>query len=392
MKRRPVALRRARVRTAPAPRNPAPPVPAAFEARFPLVRILRPDGTIEPGAKAPEVPSAELVRLYKAMTLHRTLDDRMTRLQRQGRVGFHIGSVGEEAAILGSAWVLGPRYWIFPAYREIGAAILRGLTIETFLQNMFGTSADPAKGRQMPVHPAAREQGYFSVSSPVGTQIPQAVGAAWGAKIRGDDVVSLSYFGDGATSEGDFHVGLNFAGVFKAPCIFICRNNGWAISVPTARQTASETMAQKAIAYGIEGVRVDGNDLFAVIAVTRAARERARRGDGATLVEALTYRLGAHSTSDDPRGYRNDEEVERWKEQDPIVRVRRHLAVRKLWSDTDDTKYVAELDARIRGAIAEAEKTPPPPLASMFEDVYVLQPWHLREQAEEAARFAGPGE
>src|SRR5207247_2136170 len=210
---------------------------------------------------------------------------------------------------------------------------------------------DPQHGRQMPNHFGSRDINYVTTSSPVGTQIPHAVGAAWAAKIRKDDVVSLAYFGDGATSEGDFHSGMNFAGVFKTPTIFFCKNNQWAISVPIARQTASKTIAQKAQAYGFEGVRVDGNDLLAVYAATKAAADKARAGGGPTLIEALTYRMGPHSSSDDPTRYRATEEVDRWREKDPIDRMRKYLELKGLWSEADDDRLRAEIDDLIQNTI-----------------------------------------
>jgi 2-oxoisovalerate dehydrogenase E1 component alpha subunit len=322
------------------------------------------------------------------MVRTRVLDDRLTALQRQGRIGFHIGSLGEEAAILGSAWALRPSDWIFPCYREFGAALLRGMPLQRYLDNMFGNANDPAKGRQMPDHYCSKKAHVTSISSPIGTQITQAVGFAWGAKLRREDLVTLAYFGDGATSSSEFHNGLNFAGVFKAPCILFCRNNGWAISVPTERQTASHGFADKGIAYGVPGVRVDGNDLFAVVHVTREAIARASRGEGPTLIEALTYRISGHSTSDDPKAYRPEAWLEPWKRLDPVARVRRWLDRNGVWSDAKDQAVEAEVDAEVRAAVSVAEKTPGPSLESLFEDVFAERPWHLVEQSR--ALVAGP--
>ncbi len=283
--------------------------------------------------------------------------------------------------------------WLFPCYREFGAALMRGLSLQKLADNMFGNVNDTVKGRQMPCHYTCKAVGWASISSPVGTQITHAVGAAWAAKIRREDVSSLVYFGDGATSSSDFHSGLNFAGVFRLPVVFLCRNNGWAISVPVERQTATQTFAEKAVAYGVPGVRVDGNDIFAVVAVTRQAVERGLRGEGPTLIEAITYRMGGHSTSDDPNRYRETEAVEAWARRDPIERVRGYLARRGAWSDADDAALRADIDARFREAVTIAEKTPQPPLESMFEDVYAKVPWHLREQRAEllaGARATNP--
>jgi len=234
----------------------------------------------------------------------------------------------------------------------------------------------------MPNHYGARDVNYVPVSSPVGTQIPQAVGAAWAAKIRKDDVVTLTYFGDGATSEGDFHAGMNFAGVFKTPTIFFCKNNQWAISVPVTRQTASKTLAQKALAYGFDGVRVDGNDLLAIYAVTKAAADKARSGGGPTMIEAVTYRMGPHSSSDDPTRYRSKEEVETWAKRDPIERMRKYLELKGLWSKDSEDKLRAELEDLLQATIKEVERSPPPPIETLFTDVYAELTPQLKEQMD----------
>jgi len=352
-----------------------------------IVSVLRDDGTLD-SAHDPGMSDDEVKFLYRHLVQTRQLDERFVALQRQGRIGFHVGSLGEEAAILGSAFAMRKQDWLFPCYREFGAALMRGLPLQTLCDNMFGNANDTVKGRQMPCHYTCKAVGWASISSPVGTQITHAVGAAWAAKIRRDDAASLVYFGDGATSSSDFHSGLNFAGVFHLPVVFLCRNNGWAISVPVERQTATHTFAEKAVAYGIPGVRVDGNDVFAVVSVTRRAIERGMRGEGPTLIEAITYRMGGHSTSDDPNRYRENEAVQAWAARDPIERVRSYLVQRGAWSEADDKALRADIDARFREAVAVAEKTPPPALESMFDDVYAKVPWHLAEQRAELV--AGP--
>jgi pyruvate dehydrogenase E1 component alpha subunit len=352
-----------------------------------IVSALRADGTLDP-AHDPGLSDREVEYLYRQMVMTRQLDERLVQLQRQGRIGFHVGSLGEEAAILGSAFAMARQDFLFPCYREFGAALMRGLPMQKFIDNMFGNANDTVLGRQMPNHSTCREVGWCSVSSPVGTQITQAVGFAWAAKIKKQDTAALVYFGDGATSSSDFHSGVNFAGVFKVPCVLLCRNNGWAISVPVERQTATKTFAEKAAAYGIPGVRVDGNDLFAVVNVTRQARERGARGEGPTLIEAITYRMGGHSTSDDPKAYRGADALEPWTERDPIERVRHYLSKRSLWDDERERALVAEIDARFKEAVSIAERTPAPPLESMFEDVYQDPPWHLQEQRQQL--LSGP--
>jgi pyruvate dehydrogenase E1 component alpha subunit len=357
------------------------------EPSLEVVKVQRDDGSLDP-AHDPRIDEELALRLYRHMVLVRTLDERLVTLQRQGRIGFHIGSYGEEAAVMGSAAALRKQDWLFPCYREFGAALWRGMSLESYANNMFGNAKDPAKGRQMPDHYTARSAHFGSVSSPIGTQITQAVGFAWAAKIKRDDLVALVYFGEGATSSSEFHNGLNFAGVFKTPTVFFCRNNGWAISVPAERQTASATFADKGIAYGIPSVRCDGNDVFAVLKVTRDAVARAAAGHGPTLIEALTYRLSGHSTSDDPKAYRKDDVVEAWKKKDPLLRLRSHLTSLGSWSDAKQADLEAQIEVELKDVIAEAEKVAPPPLESLFEDVFAKPPWHLEEQKKEL--LAGP--
>ncbi len=350
--------------------------------RFPLYRLLAEDGAGAP-AESP-LADEELLSLYRWMVLSRQVDERMVAMQRQGRIGFYIGAIGEEATVLGTTAGMQPGDWIFPCYREHAAALYRGMPMATLFCDMLGNAADLMLGHQMPCHEAWRPGHYASISSPIGTQIPQAVGAAWAARIKGEEMVSLVYFGEGATSSNDFHTGLNFAGVHKVPTVFVCRNNGWAISVPRERQTASETIAQKAVAYGITGERVDGNDLLAVVAATRRARARAAAGEGPTLLECVTYRLEGHSTSDDPKAYRPVELVEPWRKKDPLTRIRRHLAERGLLAEAADEKLLAEVKEEILAAIKQAEAAEPkPPLETLIQGVYAEPMWQQREQLEE---------
>jgi pyruvate dehydrogenase E1 component alpha subunit len=280
--------------------------------------------------------------------------------------------MGEEATILGSAAALDEVDWLFPCYREFGALLLRGMPLQSYLDNMYGNSNDPVKGRQMPDHYSGRPT-LRVVSSPIGTQITQAVGFGWAAKMRGENLATLVYFGEGATSSSEFHNAMNFAGVFKTPTVFLCRNNGWAISVPVELQTGSQTFAQKGFAYGVRAVRVDGNDLLAVYKVTRDAVLRARAGEGPTLIECLTHRLSGHSTSDDPSAYRSKEEMEQERAHDPHPPAATAVEGRGLWSDAQETAWREELEARIKPPWKRREGRAAE-LDSMFDDVFATRP------------------
>jgi pyruvate dehydrogenase E1 component alpha subunit len=352
-----------------------------------VVKVLEPDSTVHPD-NDPGLSPERCVALYEHMVMTRVLDERLVTLQRQGRIGFHIGSMGEEATVIGTAAALDETDWLFPCYREFGALLLRGMPLQSYMDNMYGNGNDPVKGRQMPDHYSAKPYRFGSVSSPIGTQITQAVGFAWAAKLRGEKLAAIVYFGEGATSSNEFHCGANFAGVYKTPTVLICRNNGWAISVPSERQTGSATFAEKGIAYGVPGVRVDGNDIFAVIKATRDAVARTSRREGPTLIEALTYRLSGHSTSDDPKAYRPDAGLDPWRALDPVVRLRHHLVAAYGWDEASEKKLEAALDAELKEAIQKAESTGAPSLSSMFEEVFAELPWHLREQ--QAELLAGP--
>src|SRR6185436_1134766 len=325
----------------------------------------------------------QLLEIYRAMLRIRVLDDRMITLQRQGRVGFYGACSGQEAATIASGYALKATDWVFQALREQGVALMRGLGLVPLIAQVFGNSGDLTKGRQMPSHPASRAVNHVSWSSVIGTQLPHAVGAAWAAKLKGDDVVAMAFLGDGATSSNDFHVAMNFAGVFKVPVVFVCQNNHWSISVPTKNQTASESIAVKAVAYGLPGVKVDGNDPEAVYTAVATAVARARSGQGATLVECETYRMGAHSTSDDPTRYRDQNEVDAWKKRDPIERTFKRLTELKVWDSQRDEELRAKLLEEVNAAIREAEALPPPGIDTLFDDVYEHETWNLAEQRAE---------
>ncbi len=342
-------------------------------------RVIRDDGSTD-ARLDPGLPEDDAVRMYRWMLFQRILDNRMLALQRQGRIGFYGPSLGQEAAIIGGAMAMGPEDWIVPQYREPGAALVRGMPLKDLLCQLIGNADDVVKGRQMPCHYVYRPGNYLSISSPVGTQIPHAVGIAWAMKLRGDKAAALVFFGDGATSTTDFHAGMNFAGVFRTPTVFLCNNNQWAISLPVRRQTAAASLAQKAEAYGFEGVRVDGMDALAVFRATRDAAAAAREGKGPTLIEAVTYRLGPHSSSDDPSRYRDEAEVAAWQARDPITRFRRYLAQAARWDDAREARLEQEIGDEITRAIQEAERAPPPPIETMFTDVTADMTDRLREE------------
>jgi pyruvate dehydrogenase E1 component alpha subunit/2-oxoisovalerate dehydrogenase E1 component alpha subunit len=314
------------------------------------------------------------------MIFLRSLDERMLTLQRQGRIGFYGSCYGQEAATLASAAALDSGDWIFPALREAGAMLMRGFPLVPYLSQVFGNAGDRAKGRQMPSHQADRTVNQVSWSSVIGTQLPQAVGAAYAAKLRGESTVVMAYLGDGATSSGDFHHALTFAARWQVPVVFCCQNNQWSISVPVSRQTAAAELVLKGRAYGMPSLRIDGNDMAAVDAASRDAVAKARAGKGPSFLELLTYRLGAHSSSDDPTRYRDPAEVERWLQRDPLVVGRERLAEAGHWTDAEEKKVRRQVGEEIAAAIEAAEALPVPAPETLFEDLYADAPWIVAEQ------------
>lgn len=349
-----------------------------------VIRVIDDDGQVVHPEREPRLTGDEHRKILHALIRIRMVDERMLRLQRQGRLGFYVSSTGEEATHIGAAAALRVSDWFYSAYREVGAALYRGYPLRTFMCQLFGNAEDPVKGRQMPVHHSVRDLNFVTVASPVATQIPHAVGTAWAAKIQGKDDVAVAFFGDGGTSTPIFHTSCVFAGVFKVPAIIVCRNNGWAISVPRSVQTAAATFAQKSVAYGLPGVLVDGNDVLAMIHTVGQAAARGRQGEGATLIEARTYRRGAHSSSDDPSVYRDATEPREWETRDPIDRYRKYLVRKGELTAEVEARWRDEITEEITDAIRYAEAVEPkPPLRTMFEDVYAQVPWHLEEQFQE---------
>ncbi len=330
------------------------------------------------------VKDLELIRIYQSMLLTRILDSKILSIQRQGRIGPYVPCSGEEAAMVASALALKPEDWMFTSYRELGSHLARGLSVDLVLAQLFGNSNDLLKGRQMSNSWGSKALNTVPTAAPIGAYLPVAVGVAIAAKTKGAKIAVLAYLGDGGTSSADFHSAMNFAGVFRAPIVFLCRNNGWAISVPVKKQTASETLAVKAGAYGFTGLRIDGNDSISVYQATRRALEKARAGDGPTFIEALTYRLGPHSTADDPRRYRSEKEKEEWIQHDPLKLLRSKLEKRGLWNDRLEKEETERIEKMISLSIERQEHTPPLPADELiFEDVYSEIPWNLLEQRSE---------
>ncbi len=353
------------------------------DINIPMLQLLKPDGTAHDPKALPEIDNDTLIKMYRIMQFIRVLDDRMVAAQRQGRISFYLASTGEEAASVASAAALAPQDMIMSQYREQGALAYRGYTTEQFMNQMFSNEREPNKGRQMPIHYGAKELNFMTISSPLGTQIPQAAGYAYGQKMAGQDAVTICYFGEGAASEGDFHAGLNMAAVLNCPTIFFCRNNGYAISTPAEEQFAGDGIAPRGIGYGIKTIRVDGNDAMAVYAATKEARRIAIEEQAPVLIEAMSYRLAAHSTSDDPTGYRSKDEEQQWRDKDPIARLGAWLSANNILDLSEDDAY---MDAKRKEVLAElkvVEKVPVCVIDEIVEDVYDQAPWHLKEQLAE---------
>ncbi len=331
-------------------------------------------------AATPELDATAQRDLLRHMLRIRCLDERMLKLQRSGRVGFVGSAKGLEAALIGSAYALDERDWLWSGLREGGAALMRGLPLAEYVAQMYCNSNDTAKGRQMCNHFQHKGSHYPSWSSVIGTQIPHGVGAAYAAKVRKIDEVHAIYFGDGATSSNGFHSGMNFAAVWKAPAVFVCVDNGWAISVSSKKQTAAASYADKAIAYGMPGVDVDGNDVLACYAAVREAVTRARSGGGPSLVVLKTYRMMGHSSSDDPTKYRDEAEVRAWAARDPIDGFEKHLIARGIVKAGEREAIESELLTEIDAEIHHQEAAPKMALKTLVEDVYADVPPHLRKQ------------
>ncbi|MFT4928889.1 MAG: 2-oxoisovalerate dehydrogenase E1 component alpha subunit [Phenylobacterium sp.] len=350
---------------------------------IPTYQVLNNDGSVIEGAELPDIDKDTALKIYETMQFVRVLDDRMVAAQRQGRISFYMQCLGEEAAVTASAAALAPEDMIMSQYREHAALAWRGFTLTQFMDQMFSNEHDLGKGRQMPIHYGTAELNFMTVSSPLATQIPQATGYAYGQKLAGKGECTICYFGEGAASEGDFHAGLNMAAVQQAPVIFFCRNNGYAISTPAIEQFAGDGIASRGIGYGIKTIRVDGSDALAVYHATSLARRYALEHQKPVLIESCAYRLGGHSTSDDPSGYRTKDEEGEFSQIDAIEKYKLWLLA-KGWLSTDGEEAKMEtLRQEILAAVKIAEVIDKPSIESLITDVYYQPTEHLQSQLDE---------
>jgi pyruvate dehydrogenase E1 component alpha subunit len=325
-------------------------------------------------ALMPSLSEAYIRRMYELLVLTRTFDRVALNLQREGRLGTYASVLGQEASQIGSAFAIEATDWIFPSFREMGVYITMGYPMHMLFQYWGGDE----RGIRTP-----ENLNIFPVCIPVGTQIPHAVGVAMAAKYRRDRTAVVAYFGDGGTSKGDFHEGFNMAGVFKLPVVFICQNNQWAISVPRRKQTAAETLAQKAYAYGFEGIQVDGNDIFAVYKATADALKKAKEGGGPAFIECVTYRMSDHTTADDASRYRTKEEVEEWKQKDPLLRLKLFMEKNRLWTEQYQKDIEEEAKAAVSRAVQLAESAEPPKPEDIFSYTSATLTPRQKKQIEE---------
>jgi pyruvate dehydrogenase E1 component alpha subunit len=331
----------------------------------------------------PKFTKTQIKSFYEWMGISRVFDEKAISLQRQGRMYTYASMYGQEASIIGSVMALEKQDFVFPSFRESGMFLYRGLSPA----KVYSYWAGDERGMQIP-----KNVNVFTISIPVGSQMLHAVGYAWAAKKKKKKIVTLTYFGDGGTSEGDFHEAMNFAGVFQTPTVFLCMNNQFAISVPRKKQTHAGSIAQKAIAYGFEGVQVDGNDIFAVYKVVKDAVDKARKGKGPTLIECVTYRLSDHTTADAANKYRKDSEVEKWKKKDPILRLKKYMQKEKIWTAEYEKKLKSKIKNMIEGAVKEEESYSPPKKEEYFKYIYKEMTPELKEQLEDAKSQEDVGE
>ncbi|CAH0552704.1 unnamed protein product [Brassicogethes aeneus] len=344
---------------------------------IPVYRVMDRRGNIIRESEDPNLPDGTILKMYKDMTLLSIMDKILYESQRQGRISFYMTNYGEEAAHIGSAAALTNDDVVYGQYREAGVLMWRGFTLEC-----YGNNDDKGKGRQMPVHYGNKELNFVTISSPLTTQLPQAVGAAYA--LKGKNRIVICYFGDGAASEGDAHAAFNFAATLECPVILFCRNNGYAISTPVEEQYRGDGIAARGPAFGIHTLRVDGNDTFAVYNATKMAKELALKENKPVLIEAMTYRVGDHSTSDDSSAYRSPEEVQSWATNDyPTNKLRYYMEKKGLWDENKEKELLDQARKNVLKAFNAGEKKLKPQWTEMFEDVYKFMPKHIRSQMEE---------
>ena len=354
-------------------------LPLITEPVVELFQVMNEEGKIANAKAMPKLSMEQVKEMYYWMVLGRAFDQKMLALQRTGKLGTFASILGQEASNVASAFALEKQDWLFPAFRETISLMVRGVSMKQQLQMWGGDERG---------HVFAPETNCFSIAVPVATQTLHAVGAAWASKLLGEkNKAFIVYFGDGATSEGDCLEAMNFAGAFKAPVVFFNQNNQWAISVPRHRQTGAKTLAQKAIAFGFEGMQVDGNDVFAVYAATKYALDRARSGGGPTFIESFTYRRSDHTTSDDATRYRDAKEVEYWAKRDPVDRLRKHLLVKKAWSERDEAALLEKCSAEVEKAVQEFLAITPDRPDAFFDYVYEKPTVEMEEQRVELLDF-----
>ncbi|XP_055541151.1 2-oxoisovalerate dehydrogenase subunit alpha, mitochondrial isoform X2 [Wyeomyia smithii] len=352
---------------------------------IPIYRVMKSDGGVEEPEQDPNLSRETVQKMFRDMVLLNTLDKILYESQRQGRISFYMTNYGEEASHIGSAAALSPDDWVFGQYREAGVLVWRGFTISDFVNQCYGNREDEGKGRQMPVHYGSKNLNFVTISSPLGTQIPQAVGAAYAFKLQPDNNrCVITYFGEGAASEGDAHAAFNFAATLDCPVILFCRNNGFAISTPASEQYRGDGIAGRASGYGIAALRVDGTDVFAVYNATKVAREYALKHNKPIVLEAMAYRVSHHSTSDDSTAYRPAEEVEVWNTIEyPIAKLKAYMKRRQWFDEKEEANNLKAVRQQVLAQINQSEKIPKPDWREVFQDVYHEMPAHLKEQLKQ---------
>ncbi|XP_052870051.1 2-oxoisovalerate dehydrogenase subunit alpha, mitochondrial [Anopheles cruzii] len=352
---------------------------------IPIYRVMNNEGVIDDASQDPNLDQATVRKMFRDMVLLNTMDKILYESQRQGRISFYMTNFGEEASHIGSAAALSPEDWVYGQYREAGVLVWRGFTISDFINQCYGNAEDEGKGRQMPVHYGSRKLNFVTISSPLGTQIPQAAGAAYAFKLQPDNKrCVVTYFGEGAASEGDTHAAFNFAATLDCPVMFFCRNNGFAISTPSTEQYRGDGIAGRASGYGMAALRFDGTDVFATYNATKLAREYVLRENKPIVLEAMAYRISHHSTSDDSTAYRPAEDLEVWNTVEHPISKLKHYMIRRGWfNEAEENEYVKATRKQVLSQINQSERIPKPDWRELFQDVYQEMPVHLKEQMRE---------